>query len=208
MTHRSMLCLGGSLRPGSLTSAALREAASRARELGSPCELLTVDQLRLPFLDPRLADDVDLVRPPEVVQLLSAVASAHVVLVGTPVYGGTVSGVVKNMLDTLHLGKNGMRGPLDGKRIGVLSVGGGSLTGRFHFQRAATATLDVACRNLGGWVEARHVELAELSFGLDGQIVDALARAQVHELVHRLLGRPGALDTSSRHETETGVVAS
>lgn len=186
MTHRTFLALGGSMRPGSLTSAALRAAADGARQLGSHSEVLTVDELALPLLDPRTAETMN-PQPPSVRRLLDAAALADSVLVGTPIYGGTPSGAVKNVLDTLHLGKSGTTGPLAGKRVGVLSVGGGSLTGHFQFQRGATAFLDIACRNLGAWVEPRHVELSELSFGVDGELTDTLARAQLADLVARLV---------------------
>lgn len=215
MSHRTLLSLGGSLRSGSLTTSALRLAADHARDVGGASEVLTVDELALPLLDPDVMDDPDGARPAVTERLLDAVARADALVVGTPVYGGTASGAVKNLLDTLHLGKVGNRGPLAGKRIGVLSVGGGSLTGRFEFQRGATGLLAVACRNLGGWVESRHVELSELAFDVDGRLVDALARAQVVELVDRLLGR-GAPDegppddrlTGTARATSTGLVSS
>jgi len=184
MTHRTLLALGGSLRSGSLTTAALRVAAQHARELGAHSELLTVDELGLPLLAP----DATPAQHPAAQRLLDTAARADVVLVGTPIYGGTPSGAVKNVLDTMHLGKSGNTGPLAAKRVGVLSVGGGSLTGRFEFQRGATAFLDIACRNLGAWVDPRHVELSELAFDVDGELVDALARAELSDLVDRLIG--------------------
>lgn len=203
MTHRTLLALGGSLRPGSLTAAALRTAVELAGGLGAQGELLTVDELQLPLLDP----DHDAGHQPEPVRrLLDAVTRADVVVVGTPIYGGTPSGAVKNVLDTLHLGKSGTTGPLAGKRVGVLSVGGGSLTGHFEFQRGATAFLDIACRNLGAWVEPRHVELSELAFDVDGRLVDVLARAELSDLVDRLVGPTARPTDAARDSSLTAAV--
>lgn len=194
MTTRTLLALGGSLRSGSLTTSALTTAADHARVRGAEADVLTVADLRLPVFDPEIAEGRREL-PRSARRLLDAVAAADTLLVGTPVYGGTPSGAVKNLLDTLHLGKDGRTGPLAGKRVGVLSVGGGSLTGTFEFQRGAAMFLAIACRNLGAWVEPRHVELSELAFDLDGRVSDVLASLEVTHLVDRLLG--GATHTAT-----------
>lgn len=187
MTRRNLLALGGSLRGASLTTTALRVAVDHARTTGADADLLTVGELSLPMLDPNLVADEEGLLPPEVARLLDAVVQADHILVGTPIYGGTPSGAVKNLLDTLHLGKDEMTGPLHGKRVGVLAVGGGSVSGHYNFQRGATTFLAIACRNLGAWVEPRHVELSELAFDVQGVMVDALAKIEVTDLVDRLL---------------------
>ncbi|WP_246036720.1 MULTISPECIES: NADPH-dependent FMN reductase [Cellulomonas] len=177
-----MLCLGGSLREGSLSTAVLEHAAALARERGARAALYTVHDM--PGLyRPGVTRPDD----PGVAELRDAVAAATCLLVVTPVYGGMVSGAVKNLLDTLHLFKGDGQGALSGRRVVVGAVGGGALQGRYEYQPGATMALEIACQNLGGWVSPRHLELSELMFDADGRLVDELARDALRTAVAGLV---------------------
>lgn len=183
-----LLLMGGSLRAGSLALGVLRAADAIATELGASTSTFETSRLTSGLFRP------DAPLPADARELGEEVRRADALLVVTPVYGGTPSGAVMNLLDVLHAFKQGRRGPLEGKRVGVGAVGGGALDGRYAFQPAATTTLAVACRQLGGWVHPHHVELSELVFGPDGTLDDPLAlddvRRAVTALVHRR-GGPG-----------------
>lgn len=166
----TLLCLGGSLRAGSLSTAVLRRAADIARTAGAEAEVFTVADLPA-LLVPGLTQASD--QGPA--RLHALVDTASTLLVVTPIYGGTPSGAVKNLLDTLHLFKKGDVGALAGRRVVVGAVGGGSIAGRYEFQPGATITLEVACANLGAWVSPRHLEFSELMFDESGELADLLA---------------------------------
>lgn len=166
-----LLCLGGSLRAGSLSTAMLRHAAEVARAAGTEAEVFTVADLPV-LLEPGVTRNSD----PGVARLRSVVDAASTLLVITPIYGGTPSGAVKNVLDTLHLFKDGDVGTLAGRRVVVGAVGGGSIAGEYEFQPGATVTLEIACQNLGAWVSPRHLEFSELMFDASGQLVDPLGK--------------------------------
>ncbi|WP_329070353.1 NADPH-dependent FMN reductase [Amycolatopsis sp. NBC_01480] len=182
MTSR-LLAIGGSLAARSLTSALLQQACAIAEEFGASTECLAVTRLQLDMFAP----DTTTASDPRVARLLSAVSAADVVFLASPLYGGTPSGAVKNILDTLHLGKDGSIGPLSRKRCAVATVGGGALNGSYSFQRGGTGTLDIACKNLGAWVDPRHLEFSELHFDTDSNLHDAVSRDQLRSGVRRLL---------------------
>src|SRR5690606_17168254 len=124
---------------------------------------------------------------PGVSRLRTHVDAASTLLVMTPIYGGTPSGAVKNLLDVLHLFKDGDVGPLTGRRVVVGAVGGGAITGGYEYQPGATATLEIACRNLGAWVSPRHLEFSELMFDASGALVDPLGKDALRTAVHGLV---------------------
>jgi FMN reductase len=180
----SFLGFGGSLRQGSFTDALLDLAASFAQDVGAAARTLTVAGLGADLFDPNAMEATADCR---IKTLLEEVAAADCILMATPIYGGTVSGAVKNMLDILHMGKQIDQGPLTGKKVTVAAVGGGALSGRYSFQRGATVTMEIACKNLGAWVDPNHLEFSELMFDRRHGLTDALARDQLREAVMKLV---------------------
>lgn len=90
MSDLKILGLSGSLRAGSFNTALLRAAASHA----PPGVSLTVHDLRdVPLYD------ADLPEPTGVARLKAAIAAADAVLLASPEYNHSVSGVLKNALD-------------------------------------------------------------------------------------------------------------
>src|SRR5687767_14041087 len=91
--------IGGTLREGSSTERALICALKKAEDLGAETRLLGGEFLGgLPIFDPRLGDGNDAQRA-----LADAVRAADGVIVASPGYHGSISGVIKNALDTLEL---------------------------------------------------------------------------------------------------------
>ncbi|HET9073772.1 MAG TPA: NAD(P)H-dependent oxidoreductase, partial [Solirubrobacteraceae bacterium] len=85
-----IIAISGSLRAGSLNTAVLRAAASRAPE-GVEVEVL--DPALLKALEPYDEDDDDgLNAPPHATAVREKIQSADVVLISTPEYNGTVPG--------------------------------------------------------------------------------------------------------------------
>ena len=58
--------------------------------------------------------------PPDVLKLRQEIAQAHALILGTPEYHGSFSGVLKNALDWLDGSE------LQGKMIGLVGVAGGA----------------------------------------------------------------------------------
>jgi NAD(P)H-dependent FMN reductase len=134
--HTHVLAICGSRREESATRVALTAALDEAEAAGATTELLDLRSVDLPPLD---ADD-DAEDQGDGARLLRAVDDADAVLLGTPVYHGSFSGVLKNALDYCGFDE------FEGKTVGLLAVAGGS------FPVTALDHLRSVCRALNCWV--------------------------------------------------------
>jgi NAD(P)H-dependent FMN reductase len=169
--------VGGSLRARSRSFLALSHALKLASEMGAGAVALDLRTLALPMFDPDQQPDD---RPPEVGAYLDTIRECKVLILASPVYAGTVSGLVKNALDFCH----DLRVPpgLSGRIVGLIAVGSGG--------GAATGTLAAmrdACRALGAWVEPRTVSALEPAFGEDGTIFSPLVRDQITVMMQHIM---------------------
>jgi chromate reductase len=118
-----VLALSGSLRAGSHSSSLLRHAAARA---GDEIELIVYEGLReIPPFDEDAEGDELHVAPVE--RLKQALEEADAVLIATPEYNGSVTGVLKNALDWVS--RPFETNPLRGKQVAVISASTGSFGG-------------------------------------------------------------------------------
>jgi FMN reductase len=114
--------IGGTLREGSTSLAALRRSLGAAEEAGAETELLDLRELRLPMYEPgRPLDDYG----GNVRALVDAVREADALLVSTAAYHGTIAGVTKNALDFVQFLGKAERPYFDGKVVGLISTAGG-----------------------------------------------------------------------------------
>ena len=130
--HVVALC--GSRRGGSYTRRALQEALSGVEVAGGTAELLDLAELHLPPLNPDIdgSGDSDVVR--------RTIREADAVILGTPMYHGSYSGVLKNALDYCGFDE------FEGTTVGLLVVSGGP------FPTPALTHLRDVCRSLNAWV--------------------------------------------------------
>ncbi|RSK44079.1 NADPH-dependent FMN reductase [Hymenobacter rigui] len=117
--------LGGSLRAGSYSAAALRTGLSIATERGALTELLDLGKLHLPLYVPDLPIQE---YPPEsqavIEHVVTAFRSADAMLWATPIYHGAMSGAFKNALDYMQLLARDPLPYLQGRAVGLLSIAG------------------------------------------------------------------------------------
>jgi FMN reductase len=134
--------LGGTVRPGSSSERALALALATAEAAGARTVLFGGEFLAdLPIYNPH--DPFD---GPEMNRFLAAVSAADGVIVSTPGYHGSISGVVKNALDTLEGLKNDPRPYFDGRAVGcIVSAGGAQAAG------STLAALRSIIHALRGW---------------------------------------------------------
>jgi len=107
--------IAGSLRSDSYSQQALRVAAERVKSLGAEVEILDLRQMNLPFCDG--GDEYP--GYPDVERLRQAVLKADGIILVTPEYHGSLSGVLKNALDLMGFEH------FSGKVTGLMSVLGG-----------------------------------------------------------------------------------
>ncbi|TAJ71157.1 MAG: NADPH-dependent oxidoreductase [Phenylobacterium sp.] len=113
--------LGGTIRAGSSTEKALVCALRHAEGLGAETRLLGGEFLGgLPIFDPRPGDSTA-----GQIELAEAIRSADGVIVASPGYHGSISGVIKNALDTLELTRSDPSPYLTAKPVGTIITADG-----------------------------------------------------------------------------------
>ncbi len=141
LTAPRVLGIGGSVRPGSASELALRVAAAGAAQCGAEVRLITGSALDLPTYG-SLAAASD----PNAADLLQALRAADGLLLATPAYHGSLSGMLKNALDYVEELRNDQRVYLDGVAVGCIAVAAGG-------QAAVTTlqTMRTIVHSLRGW---------------------------------------------------------
>ena len=134
--------LGGTVRPGSSSEKALVKALETAAAAGARTELFGGAFLAdLPIYNPH-----DPFEGAEMARFLAAVSAADGVIVATPGYHGSISGVVKNALDSLEGLRDAPRPYFDGRAVGcIVSAGGAQAAG------STLAALRSIIHALRGW---------------------------------------------------------
>ncbi|MFC3071438.1 NADPH-dependent FMN reductase [Phenylobacterium soli] len=113
--------LGGTIRAGSSTERALAVALRAAEAKGAETRLFGGEFLsKLPIFDPRPGSTT-----PEQTALAEAVRAADGILVASPGYHGSISGVIKNALDTLELTREDEKPYFQGRPVGTIITADG-----------------------------------------------------------------------------------
>ena len=121
MTRPLIVGIGGTVREGSSTERALAASLAHAESLGAETRMLGGAFLaRLPIFDPRPTETND-----AQAELAEAVRGAQGVIVASPGYHGSISGMIKNALDTLELTRGHEAPYLTGKPVGTIITADG-----------------------------------------------------------------------------------
>jgi FMN reductase len=112
--------IGGTTRAGSSPEKALRYALSIAASHGAETELFDGPSVHLPMYSPEIKD-----RSPDAVRLIHTLRRAHGVILATPCYHGSVSGLLKNALDYIEDMRADAHPYLDGRAVGLIVCGYG-----------------------------------------------------------------------------------
>ena len=113
--------IGGTTRPGSSSECALQCALRTVEAGGGETRLLGGAFLaRLPIYNPAVAEPT-----PEQIELADAVRAADGLIVASPGYHGSISGVIKNALDTLEMLRTDDRPYLTDRAVGCVITADG-----------------------------------------------------------------------------------
>jgi chromate reductase, NAD(P)H dehydrogenase (quinone) len=160
-----ILAVSGALRAASSNTALLRAAQELAPE---GVEIEIYDGIaELPFFD----QDLEAEPPPSVVRWREAVAAADGVLLATPEYNYSTSGVLKNAIDWAS---RPPEQPFDGKAIGIMGASAGVFgTGRAQYHLRQCFVF------LNGFVMNRPevmIPAAQNKFDASGKLTDQATR--------------------------------
>lgn len=158
--------IGGTTRPGSTSERALQVALRTVEAGGGQTRLLGGDFLaRLPIFNPANND-----KTPEQIELAEAVRAADGVIVASPGYHGSISGVIKNALDSLEVLREDARPYLTDRAVGCIITADG-------WQAAGTTltTLRSIIHALRGWPTPFGAALNATSglFDAEGACIEA-----------------------------------
>ena len=172
--------IGGTTRPGSSTEKALRFALSACEELGATTACFPGAELaRLPHYAPELQD-----RTETALRLLEELRRADGVIVASPGYHGSVSGLVKNALDYAEDLREDPRCYLSGLPVGLIATGAG-------WQGTVTTleALRSIVHSLRGWPTPMGVAVNSTLpvFGPDGEVTDEKARFQLSTMTGEVM---------------------
>jgi len=162
-----VLGLPGSLRRDSYTRMAVNIALQGAQEMGAQTSLLDLRDYRISLLDLYTEPSAD------ILQLRQQVRSAQGIILGTPEYHGSFSGVLKHVLDLMGFDE------FEGKMLGLVGVAGGN-AGAIN----AINGLRTVGRSLHAWVLPDQVSIAEVSKAFDaiGNLKDSQQQENLKEI--------------------------
>lgn len=136
-----VICLVGTLHTPSRLEGIVRAVGDELEGLGMRVTIFDGASLELPFYRPDQPG-----QDPRAVSFLQSVADSDGVVLGSPAYHGSVSGLLKNALDYVNELGSDQRPFLDGRPVGCVTVGDGA-------QGAATTLtcLRTIAHALRGW---------------------------------------------------------
>jgi FMN reductase len=167
-----VLGIGGTTRRDSSSERALRLAAHAAQLCGASVELITGRALILPIYEPECP-----VRSPGAAALVEALRRADAVILSSPGYHGTVSGMVKNALDYAEDLHEDRRPYLTDVPVGCIAVAHG-----WQASVSTLHTLRTCAHALRAWPTPLGVALnakAPLFEAASGEWTDAPSREQL-----------------------------
>lgn len=174
-----IVAMGGTLRPTSSSASALRLCLDVAEQRGCQVQLLTGPDLDLPTYDP-----VAQASSPRVAALLTALRGADGILIGSPGYHGSISGMVKNALDYTEDMRGDARCYFADLPVGcIVSAAGWQACG------STLATLRAIVHALRGWPTPLGVMFNSTAqaFNPDGSCRDEALRSQLTELTSQVI---------------------
>jgi FMN reductase len=168
--------LCGSLRLNGFTKKALSVALTGATESGAVTQLIDLGEYDLPFCN---GETGEMYRgSPGVRRLRQNVGMANGIILATPSYHGTISGVLKNALDLLSTRE------FDGKVVGFIGVSGDRVSGA-----SALATLRTIGKALHAHVIPSEVWIydAASAFAANGFLRDDATAQRVREVGQKVV---------------------
>jgi len=152
--------ISGSLRPGSYTSLAVNIALEGAQASGASVRMLDLNDYALPFTQEIWSGGEPTAG---ILQLREDVKSAQGLILGTPEYHASFSGVLKYALDLMGFEE------FEGKMIGLIGIAGGRMGAA-----NSLAGLRAVGRSLHAWVVPEQVSVSEAwnKFDQSGNLKD------------------------------------
>ncbi len=172
--------IGGTVRTPSSSERALSLALVAAEAAGARTLMIGGELLaKLPIYNPNDTDE-----PAERIALVDAVRGADGIIVATPGYHGSLSGLLKNALDSLEPLREDTRPYLDGRAVGCIVVADG-----WQACGSALAHLRSIVHALRGWPTplGATINSALKPVADDGSLIDPRDAFQVETVAQQVV---------------------
>lgn len=173
-----MVGIGGSVDPGSQSDRVLRAVLTAAEKLGAEVSVYSGFDLDLPPYHSGA------VVPDSVAEYITAVRKADALVITSPGYHGTISGLVKNALDYLEELRGDDRPYLDSRAVGLVAVARG-----WQASVSTLATLRQVAHSLRGWPTPLGLAINSTvtNFDENGWTADDSVTASIEILAQQLV---------------------
>ncbi len=122
-----IVAFAGSARADSFNKKLVKIAAQGAQGAGAEVELIDLKDFALPLYDGDC--ETTLGQPENAMKLRKILAGCEGILISSPEYNGSISGVLKNLIDWLSRPVSGEPPVFRGKTVGLMATSPGALGG-------------------------------------------------------------------------------
>ncbi len=174
-----IVALGGNATPGGSAERLLLHAVARCEAHGAEATVFAGDAIDLPMYAPHRSE-----RDAKAQALIAALRTADGIIVASPAYHGTVSGVVKNVLDYAQDLAADPQPYFDGRAVGLIAIAGG-----WQAAGSTLATLRSIAHALRGWPTPMAVTAnsSQPLFDAAGRLDDPGIELQVDIMVRQVV---------------------
>lgn len=194
-TKPRVVALGGNATPGGSAERLLHHALSRCEAYGAVTSLFAGPAIDLPMYAPHRSE-----RDAKAKALIAALRQANGIIIASPGYHGTVSGLVKNALDYVQDMAGDEAAYFDGRSVGLIAVAGG-----WQATGTTLGTLRSITHALRGWPTpmAVTVNSSQPVFCDAGHVVDAGIANQLDLMAQQVVK---FAEMQAMHASVTGSV--
>jgi FMN reductase len=191
--------LGGTGSTTGSTERILRQALNAAENVGAETLFFDGKALDMPMYN------YGGLRTEQALALISALRRADGIIIASPGYHGTVSGLIKNALDYVEDMARDERAYFEGRAVGLIAVAAG-----WQATGSTLATLRSITHALRGWPTPMAVAInsAQPVFNDEGALIDAGIAGQLDILAGQVVefARMKALDILARAASHAATI--
>ncbi len=163
--HPFVVGLGGTCKPNSTSEKAARLVLKHAEDAGARTEMLAGPDLIFPMYDPSVKE-----RHPNAVRMVETLRKADGIVLSSPSYHGTISGLLKNALDYAEDMRRDKKVYFGGRVVGCIGCAAGwqGASSTVETLRSIAHALRGIPTSIGGLINT-----TEPAFDAEGNCIDS-----------------------------------